>query len=243
MGFKLSDFSTTYFGSDVVITYDGAEYVISPEDADGDGEIDEDSKMVIVGATDVEFELEAPGGSIPYNGATVTAEIDFEANFEVEVDNRPSDLVVLKSGSFLVSATLYNQVPVSNPNSVEVLLDWEDQSLDIDLYFALGDSSGNWLDDYDSSGSVSRYENISLPLDDTYDDSSLISPNDYYLDVNTSWAGGVAANYKFFIAFPDGTLQIMDGTTVDGVADNLQIKVTKTTNVDTELAEYTFEYL
>ena len=65
LGFRLTEHSTTYLDSDVVVTYEGAQYVISPEDLDGDGEIDAETKEVILGNINVEYELEPPTGGIP----------------------------------------------------------------------------------------------------------------------------------------------------------------------------------
>lgn len=232
LGFKLTEYSTTYRGSDVIITYDGNEYVIPA----GENE-------VIVGFTNVEFELSPPGGNIPYDGITMTSQIDFAANFEVDVANRPDELVVLKRGVIDVSATVYNQLPQTNPNAVELLLDWQNPSADIDLYFALGDANGNYLGWYYRSWTASRYENISLPIDNTFDDTSVIAPDNYYVNINTDYSFTDVMDYKLFIAYPDGSLEIIDGTTVSGQANNLNILTTKTTDPDTGDAIFEFTAL
>ena len=232
LGFRLTEHSTSYRGSDVNITYDGNEYVIPA----GEDE-------VIVGVTNVEFELDAPGGGeIPFNGITMTSIIDFTANFEVVIDNRPSDLVVIKKGSITVSATVYNQLPQSNPNGIELLLDWENPGAnDVDLYFSLGDVNGDYLGWYLRSWTVSRYENLTLPLDDSFDDSSMLGTDQYFVEINTQWVSGQAAvDYKLFVAYPDGSLEIFDGTTTGGEVNNMDIKVVKTTDMD-DVVEYTFE--
>lgn len=229
LGFKLTE-NSTYNGSDVTITYEGNEYVIPA----GENE-------VIVGVTNIEFELGSPGGDIPYEGVSMTSEINLGDYFEVTVGGRPSDLVVIKSGSIIINATVYNRLPQTNENSVELLLDWENPSQDVDLYFSLGDANANYLGYFDNSGSVSRYEEISLPIDASYDDSSILAPNNYYVDIYTRWISGYPSiNYKLFIAYPDGTLEIIDGSTEDGQSRNLNILTTKTTNVDTGNAEFVF---
>ncbi len=243
LGFRMTPFfSSTYEDSDIIITYQGADYVISPRDNDGDGFADADTKEVIVGLTSVTFELEAVGGEAPFEGTTVSTEIDFDDYYEITVVDRPSDLVVLKQGGIEVNAILYNQVPQTNPNAVELLLDWRNPSSnDVDLYFSLGDVNGDYLGWYLRSWTVSRYEDLSLPIDGTFDDSAAIAPDQYFVEINTRWAGRRSIDYKLFIAYPDGTMDIIDGTTTSGVANNMDIKVTKTTNMDTGDAEFVFE--
>lgn len=189
IGFRLTEFSTTYRGSDVIITYDGNEYVI---------EAGEDE--VIVGLTNVEFELDAPGGNIPYNGITMTSQIDFTANFEVEVDNRPSNLVVLKSGSITVSATVYGQLPPVTAGKINFLFDWSpNHSGGNDLDLRLRNSGGT---QFDSSLSVSNYEDVAL-LDSAPDD-------DYVVNVDPWSTSSATINGIMFAMHPDGTLEVFE---------------------------------
>ncbi len=208
LGFRLTEHSTSHFGSDIIIYYDGGEYVISPRDLDGDGEIDEETKQVLVGVTNIEFELEPPGGSIPYDGISVSRQIDFSANFDVEVKDRPGDLVVLKSGSITVSATMYGQLPPVTAGQVSFLFDWSpNHNGGNDLDLRLRNSVGT---QYEYSGSVTNYEDVSL-LDSDPDD-------DYTIFVDPwSTIGGTISGIMFAM-HPSGTLEVfeMDLTGISG---------------------------
>jgi len=210
LGFRLTEFANTYFGSDVIITYEGSDYVIEAGDTE-----------VVVGETNIEFELEAPGGNIPYNGTTLTAQIDFNANFELDVDNRPSDLVVLKGGSLSVSATLYNQIPPVTAGQINFLFDWspnDDAGNDLDLRIRnFGGTS------YDYSGSVSNYEDVALLDSDPDDDYNVIVDP---WSTSTSSITGI-----MFAMHPDGTLEIFEMDLSGVNSETTFVSVNKSTDM------------
>lgn len=211
LGFRLSDYTTTYHGSDVIISYDGADYVIPA----GENE-------VIVGTTNVEFELEAPGGNIPYNGITLSSEIDFGANFDVSVANRPSDLVVLKSGSFFVDATIYAQLPPVTSGQINFLFDWSpNHSGGNDLDLRLRNSGGT---QFDYSGSVSNFEDVAL-LDSDPDD-------DYVVNVDPWSTSSVTINGIMFAMHSDGTLEVFEMDLSGISSETTFLDINKATDVD-----------
>ncbi|MFK5879963.1 MAG: hypothetical protein QM478_10765 [Flavobacteriaceae bacterium] len=217
LGFKLTEFSNTYFGSDIIIIYDGSEYVIEAGDTE-----------VIVGATNIEFELEAPGGNIPYNGTTLTAQIDFNASFEIDVDDRPSNLVVLKGGSLSVSATLYNQVPPVTAGQINFLFDWSpNHSGGNDLDLRLRNFAGVA---YDYSGSVSNYEDVALLDSDPDDDYNVIVDP---WSTSTSTITGI-----MFAMHPDGTLEVFEMDLSGVSSETTFVSVNKST--DTGTGEVTY---
>ncbi len=217
LGFRLTEFSNTYFGSDIIIIYSGSEYVIEAGDTE-----------VVVGATNIEFELDSPGGNIPYNGTILTAEIDFNASFEIEVDNRPSDLVVLKGGSLSVSATLYNQIPPVTAGQINFLFDWSPN-----------DSGGNDLDlrlrnfagvAYDYSGSVSNYEDVALLDSD---------PDDDYNVIVDPWSTSTASIAGIMFAMhPDGTLEVFEMDLSGVNSETTFVSVNKSTDMGTGEVTY-----
>lgn len=211
IGFRLSEHSTTYRGSDVIIAYNGSEYVIPA----GENE-------VVVGVTNVEFELDVPGGNVPYNGLTLTSQIDFTDNFEIEVANRPSDLVVLKSGYITVSAVIYGQLPPVTAGQINFLFDWSpNDSAGNDLDLRLRNSGGT---QFDYSGSVSNYEDVALLDSDPDDDYNVIV--DPWSTSSSSIAG------IMFAMHPDGTLEVFEMDLSGINSETTFVQVNKSTDMD-----------
>ncbi len=211
IGFRLTEYSTTYRDSDVIITYDGNDYVIPA----GEDE-------VIVGMTNVEFELDAPGGNVPYNGITMSSQIDFTGNFEVAVDSRPSDLVVLKSSSITVSATVYGQLPPVTDGQINFLFDWnpnDDAGNDLDLRLRNDDGT-----QFDYSGSVSNYEDVAL-LNSSPDDDYVVNADPW--STSSASIGGIV-----FAMHPDGTLEVFEMDLSGINSETTLVYVNKATDMD-----------
>lgn len=216
LGFRLTGFSTTYLGSDVVITYQGQDYTIHPEDADGDGIIDPSSKEVIVGPTPVDFEIAPLSGAVPYNGAVISSLIEFSSRYDITVMNRPADLVVLKGGDLSVNARVYGQLPAAEAGKVNFLFDWNpnnDAGNDLDL--RLRRMPGDIGIEY--SGSISNYEDVSL-FDSDMDGMYQVKADAW------STIGGTISGILFAM-HPDGTLEVFEtdltGITSGGVSEEV----------------------
>ena len=211
LGFRLTEFSTTYFGSDINIMYGGNTYTIPAGDTE-----------VVVGSTVVDFEI-APTGSIPFNGAVTSSQIDFSDRFDISVDNRPSDLVVLKSGSLGVNAVVYGQLPSVPANGINFLFDWspnDDAGNDLDLRLRM--VPGDIAIDY--SGSVSNYEDTAI--NDGMADGMYEVKADLWSTIGGSIAG------ILFAMHPDGTLEVFEtdltGIATGGVSDEVVlVNITK----------------
>lgn len=218
VGFTITDDTTTYNDSDVIIHFQGGEYVIPA------GE-----NSVTIGATPIDFVIDLPGGNIPFDGATIVTEVEFDSRYEIEVVNRPSDLVVLKQGALQVSATVYGQLPPVTEGQVNFLFDWnpnDDAGNDLDLFLR---NSGGTL--FDSSLSVSNYEDVSL-LD--------TDPDDMYIITADPWSTiGGTIDGILFAMHPDGTLEVfqMDLTGISGVTE--LVSVDKVTDAGTGEVSYT----
>lgn len=211
LGFRLTELSTTYRGSDVVITYEGNEYTIEA----GDDE-------VVLGNINVQYELDPPTGGIPFNGMTITTFIDFEGTFEVEVLNRPSDLVVISRGGINVTATVYGRIPPITAGQLNFLLDWspnDDAGNDLDL--RLRNSGGT---QFDSSLSVSNYEDVALSDSDPDDD--------YVVNVDPWSTSSSTIAGKMFVRHDDGTLEIFDMDLSGINSETTFVYVNKSTDMD-----------
>jgi len=227
-GFKLTN-ATTYFDSDVKVTYQGQDYIIHPEDADNDGVIDPESLEVIIGVSTVEFEIQAPAGGIPYNGSVSTAQIDLsDTEYDLEImpiGSRPNELVVLKGAgaSLSVNATVYGQLPAITPGQINFLFDWDpnnDAGNDLDL--RVRRMPGDVGVDY--SGSVSNYESVDIS------DTAVASEYEVKADAWSTIGGTISG--IVFAMHPDGTLEVFEtdltGIAAGGVsAEVVLLKVTK----------------
>ncbi|PHR68855.1 MAG: hypothetical protein COA67_11925 [Lutibacter sp.] len=208
-GFRLTEFSTTYFGSDVVITFDGNEYTISPV-LDSNGILVPGTDEVVVGPTMVGFDI-SPTGSIPFNGLVSVSQIDLsDTVFDLEVLNRPNDLVLLKGegGSLDVITTVYGQLPPVTAGQVNFLFDWspnDDAGNDLDLRLRM--MPGDIGIDY--SGSVSNYEDTALADGDA---------DGMYQVKADAWStiGGTISGILFAM-HPDGTLEVFE-TDLTGIS-------------------------
>jgi hypothetical protein len=183
---------TTYYGSDVNFTFEGEEYFLDVE-PDGDN-------YVNVGDYQYPFTVDPPSGDVPFQGIIQDINIDVsDLDYSYEVIDRPNDLVVLRGQStpLVVHTVLYGNIPSVNPDQLQFVMDWQDPS-------------GNDLDcriqsptniSYDTSYSVSRYENVEINNAD--DDGT------YYLTIRV-WTGSGTVPVKFFVRYPDETLEILD---------------------------------
>ncbi|GAB1309438.1 hypothetical protein KH5_21210 [Urechidicola sp. KH5] len=226
LGFKLNEDATSYYGSDIIIHYDGQEYLMHVEDDDDDSDNDNE---VIIGATPIDFVIDLPGDNIPYNGATIVSEIEFDSRYEIEVVNRPNDLVVLKQGALEVSATVYGQLPPVTEGQINFLFDWnpnDDAGNDLDLF--LRNSLGISVD---SSLSVSNYEDVSL-MDSDPDDTYEISADPW------STIGGTIDGILFAM-HPDGTLEVFEMDLTGIASPTLLVTVDKMTDAGTGEVTYT----
>ena len=225
-GFRLTEFTTSYFGSDVVVTFEGNNYTISPE-LDENGDLVPGTDEVVVGPTMVSFDIN-PTGAIPYNGLVSVAEIDLSATaFDFEVLNRPSDLVVLKGegGTVNISATVYGQLPAVTAGQVNFLFDWspnDDAGNDLDL--RVRRVPGDIAVEY--SGSVSNYEDVDIA------DSDIDGMYEIKADAWTTIGGTISG--IVFAMHPDGTLEVFEtdltGITSGGVsAEVVLVNVEKST--------------
>lgn len=220
-GFRLTDFSTTYFDSDVIITYGGNTYTIPAGDTE-----------VYVGPTNISFDIPAPTGSIPYNGVVTVTQVDLSNTvFDIEVPNRPSDLVVIKGpGSSLnVNTTVYGQIPPVTAGQVNFLFDWnpnDDAGNDLDLRLRM--MPGDVAIDY--SGSVSNYEDTQLADGDA---------DGMYQVKADAWSTiGGTIDGILFAMHPDGTLEVFEtdltGIAAGGVsAEVVLVNITKSGNTYT----------
>jgi|TARA_B110000240_G_C13462169_1_gene437182 hypothetical protein len=212
LGFRLSEFSTTYNDSDVNIIYEGNTYTIAAGDS-----------QVVVGPTTVDFEIAPLGSSVPFNGIVLTNQINFDDRYEISIDSRPSDLVVLKSGSLGVNARVYGQLPPVPANGINFLFDWspnDDAGNDLDLRLRM--VPGDIAIDY--SGSVSNYEDTAI--NDGMADGMYEVKADSWSTIGGSIAG------ILFAMHPDGTLEVFEtdltGIAAGGVSDEVVlVNITK----------------
>ncbi|MCF6279351.1 MAG: hypothetical protein L3J14_03290 [Flavobacteriaceae bacterium] len=226
-GFRLTD-TTTHFGSDVVITFEGDIYRIPAGDTE-----------VIVGPTIVNFNIPAPTGTVPYNGTTSVAEIDLAGTtFDFEVMNRPNDLVVLKgAGSPIsISATVYGQLPAITAGQVNFLFDWNpnhDGGNDLDLRVRM--VPGDIAIEY--SGSVSNYEDVDIA------DSDMDGMYEIKADAWLTTGFADPIDGILFAMHPDGTLEVFEtdltGITFGGIPEEVVlVNVTKSTDAVTGEVTY-----
>jgi hypothetical protein len=211
LGFRLTELSTTYFGSDVNIMYEGNYYTIPAGETE-----------VVVGSTPVDFEI-SPPGNVPFNGAVTTSQIDFDDRFEISVDNRPSDLVVLKGGSLGVNAVVYGQLPPVPANGINFLFDWNPNDnagndLDLRLRMQPGDIG------VDYSGSVSNYEDTAI--------NDGMTDGMYEVKADAWSTIGGTIDGILFAMHADGTLEVFEtdltGIAAGGVADEVVlVNITK----------------
>lgn len=224
-GFRLTEYTTTYFDSDVVITFEGNNYTIPAGDTE-----------VVVGPTMVSFDIN-PTGAIPYNGLVSVAEIDLsDTSFDFEVLNRPSDLVVLKGegGIVNISATVYGQLPAVTAGQVNFLFDWNPNDnagndLDLRVRRVPGDISVEY------SGSVSNYEDVDIA------DSDIDGMYEIKADAWSTIGGTISG--ILFAMHPDGTLEVFEtdltGITGGGIsAEVVLVNVTKSTDAGTGVVTY-----
>lgn len=225
-GFRLTEYSTTYFGSDVVITYAGNEYTIPAGDTE-----------VVVGPTMVNFEVAPPVGAVPYNGMVSVSEIDLsDTSFDFVVQNRPSDLVVLKGegGTLNINTTVYAQLPPVTAGQVNFLFDWNPNDnagndLDLRVRRVPGDISVEY------SGSVTNYEDVDIA------DSDIDGMYEIKADAWTTIGGTIDG--IVFAMHPDGTLEVFEtdltGISSGGVsAEVVLVNVTKSTDAGTGVVTY-----
>jgi len=211
LGFELTEYSTTYRDSDVVITYEGNEYTIPAGD-----------DQVVVGSINVEYQLDPPTGGIPFDGTTLTTYIDFDGRFDVEVLNRPSDLVVLKRGGINVTATVYGRIPPITAGQLNILFDWSpNHSGGNDLDLRLRNAGGS---QFDSSLSVSNYEDVAL-MDSDPDD-------DYVVNVDPWSTSSASIAGKMFLRHEDGTLDVFDMDLSGISSETTFVYINKSTDVD-----------
>ncbi len=217
LGFRLTEFSTTYNGSDIDIIYGGNTYTIPA------GE-----REVVVGPTSVDFEIAPLAGAVPYNGAVITSQINFDDRYDIVVNNRPADLVVLKGGALSVNARVYGQLPPVTPGKITFLFDWnpnDDAGNDLDLRLRRmpGDIGIDW------SASVTNYEDTFIA--DTDMDAT------YQVKADAWSTIGGTINGILFAMHPDGTLEVFEkdltGIVYGGIADEVVlVNVDKVTDMD-----------
>ncbi len=227
LGFRLTEFSTSYFGSDVNIMYDGNTYTISPE-LDSDGNVIPASTQVVVGPTMVDFEI-APQGSVPFNGAVSTSNIEFNDRFDISVDNRPSDLVVLKGGALQVNSVVYGQLPPVPANGINFLFDWNpNDSAGNDLDLRLRMMPGDVGIDY--SGSVTNYEDTAI--------NDGMTDGMYQVKADAWSTIGGTIDGILFAMHADGTLEVFEtdltGIVAGGVSEEVVL-----VNIDKLGSDYT----
>jgi hypothetical protein len=235
-GFRLTEYTTTYFGSDVVVTFEGNNYTISPE-LDENGDLVPGTDEVVVGPTMVNFEVAPPVGAVPYNGMVSVSEIDLsDTSFDFVVQNRPSDLVVLKGegGTLNINTTVYAQLPPVTAGQVNFLFDWNPNDnagndLDLRVRRVPGDISVEY------SGSVTNYEDVDIA------DSDIDGMYEIKADAWTTIGGTIDG--IVFAMHPDGTLEVFEtdltGISSGGVsAEVVLVNVTKSTDAGTGVVTY-----
>lgn len=228
LGFRLTEFSTTYFGSNVNIMYEGNTYTISPE-LDDDGNVDLESTKVVVGPTIVDFEIAPLSGAVPFNGAILTNQINFDDRYEISVDNRPSDLVVLKGGSLGVNARVYGQLPPVPANGINFLFDWnpnDDAGNDLDLRLRM--MPGDVGVDY--SGSVTNYEDTAI--------NDGMADGMYQVKADAWSTIGGTIDGILFAMHADGTLEVFETDLTGIVAGGVSAEVVLV-NIDKSGSDYT----
>lgn len=217
LGFRLTEFSTTYFGSDINILYNGNTYTIPAGDTE-----------VVVGPTMVDFEI-APVGSVPFNGAVTTSQIAFNDRFEISVDNRPSDLVVLKGGSLAVNSVVYGQLPPVPANGINFLFDWNpNDSAGNDLDLRLRMMPGDVGIDY--SGSVTNYEDTAI--------NDGMADGLYQVKADAWSTIGGTIDGILFAMRADGTLEVFE-TDLTGIAPGGVSAEVVLVNIDKVGSNYT----
>lgn len=188
---------TSYYGRDVDIKYQGDTYTIFADPAG--------PNYVSVGNIDYTYNVQAPGGAVPFGGITTNVEVDLSATeYEYDMESRPSDLVVLKgtSSPLTVDAVLYRALPQVSGDDLKIMMDWDDAPSDMDLHL------------YDAGGSIYDYSWFGYPEEVTLDAAA---PDGTYTADILCWTNNSASgniNYQFFTREPDGTLGVYDGTLV-----------------------------
>lgn len=223
LGFRLTEFSTTYRGSDVNIMYDGNTYTI-PAGED----------TVVVGPTMVDFEIAPLGGSVPFNGTQLTSQININDQYDISVSNRPSDLVVLKGGSLAVNSVVYGQLPPVPGNGINFLFDWnpnDDAGNDLDLRLRRmpGDVDLDW------SASVTNYEDTAI------NDGMVDALYQVKADAWSTIGGPISG--ILFAMHADGTLEVFEsdltGIAAGGIPQEVVlVNVEKMTNPATGEVSY-----
>lgn len=225
LGFRLTEYSTTYNGSDIIIHFQGNEYVIEAGESE-----------VIVGNSNIEFEIDAPSGGVPHNGTTVSTQIDINEDFEIEVVDRPGDLVVLQKGTLSVTATIYSEIPEVSDNSIELI--FLNQNEDAGIWFGLSQftPSGGWITDYHQNSNGDYPRKMSIPLDGNgqfgaIPNSADVAPNVIGLDLFPF--STVNMGYTILIMHPNGVLEAFSGN-IDSYwfEDNAVVLVDVTDDVD-----------
>jgi len=222
LGFRLRQSGTTYNGSDVNISYGGNTYTIIAGESE-----------VLLGPTEVSFEVN-PTGTIPYNGAAVTTDINLDDAYEINVDSRPSDLVVIKAGNISVTGTVYAVVPEVNSDSVELVFMNQDEQASIWFGLSQFTTGGSWVTDFNQNSNGDYPRKMSLPLDGNgsfgaIPNSADVDPDIVALNLYPMTAISNPMGFTILAMYPDGTLKVLNGSISSSpFTDNAAVLVTVT---------------